>query len=478
MGTHFLVDTLCRMWAFKFYRKPNTKILYHGSESARTFFETKFASDIFTALGLSEADFIQFNEPTILNRVVIPNPSFEELNFAHKSFAEFMNDVGLSLAGDTHSAKNDNPVYLTKMNIKFGISHYINEEEFVNVLSKAGGEIIAPETLLLKQQIDIFKTRSVITGLTGSAFHTSLFVPKREMLILNYHDTVWSNQILMDKANGNETRFVYDSAGDENKGNDQKFLNNFVMAKPAELAEDFLREIDGLLQRIPLNGGNAESRSKISQRNLAHQLVVEFQGAPSAVENASLSTTELSDHDLLEKFQSIGLNCEFGVVQRRVGIEKLGLLKWCVSEPHMLINALKARFEGIGEPGNVVISAQGWEYDIVDLKYGFRGHSLVGVDTILKAQFQGYMEKRLQFLRRKLIEDLESDDPIFVYKQNGDPFDTNLIQEITDQISSYGSGLLLWVCEAGFTGKQAGTADLISSNLMQGHISRLAPYDK
>jgi glycosyltransferase involved in cell wall biosynthesis len=187
--------------------------------------------------------------------------------------------------------------------------------------------------------------------------------------------------------------------------------------------------------------------------------------------------TQLSASDILEQFESIGLNCEFGLVQRAFGIEQLGLLKWCVSEPEMLIEALQRRFDGIGEEGNVEIGRHGWEYDIIDKAYGFRGHSFVPVESIEISEFKKNTENRLNLLKRKLIEDLEDGQKIFVYKQNGQPFPDETMFRIANLIWEFGGSTLFWVCDHKITGKPAGTVDQLSKNLIRGHITRLAPYD-
>ncbi len=187
--------------------------------------------------------------------------------------------------------------------------------------------------------------------------------------------------------------------------------------------------------------------------------------------------TDFSDAEILEQFESIGLNCEFGLVQRAFGIERLGLLKWCVSEPEMLIEALGKRFDGIGDENNVEIGRHGWEYDIIDKAYGFRGHSFVAAESIEISVFKKNTENRLKLLKRKLIEDLEDGQKIFVYKQNGQPFPEETMFKIANLISDFGGSTLLWVCDHKITGKPAGSVDWLDKNLIRGHITKFAPYD-
>lgn len=185
----------------------------------------------------------------------------------------------------------------------------------------------------------------------------------------------------------------------------------------------------------------------------------------------------ISDRDLLSMFESVGLNCEFGLVQRAVGIERLGLLKWCVSEPSMLIAALRDKFEGLGDAGNVEIGVHGWEYDVIDKKFGFRGHSFVNKEEISADKFLVQMQKRLKYLKNKFLEDLYDGGYIYVFKQNGKPFPFSQIDELAWLINSYGGARLLWISEAAVADQEAGFVEFCAPYLIRGYVSHLAPYD-
>jgi hypothetical protein len=242
---HFLIDTLCRLWALRLLPGRKVKILYHGIETPEQIFAIGFAAEVFGALGFSAADFQKFDEPVLIRRVVVPAPAFEELSFSHTVFAAFLNELGAKICGPAR-AVDDRPVYLTKMHVRSGISHYVNEEEFAARLDRAGVEIIAPERLGLRAQIEVFRSRRIVTGLIGSAFHTAGFMPFRKTLILNYGRLLWSNQVLLDQANGGRSEFVFDAEESVNEGPNADFGNNFRMADPVRLAEDFLARIEAM----------------------------------------------------------------------------------------------------------------------------------------------------------------------------------------------------------------------------------------
>ena len=56
-------------------------------------------------------------------------------------------------------------------------------------------------------------------------------------------------------------------------------------------------------------------------------------------------------------------------MQRRFGVEPLGLLRWGNITPKGLIKAMEERFEGIGDVSRTVIKAIGQNYSLMDRTY-------------------------------------------------------------------------------------------------------------
>lgn len=247
---HFIIDTLTRLWAWAQFAPRRPKILIHGRQPAANFFAAPFIREVFAALGLGPEDFVSFDTPMRLGEVIIPHPAFAELNHTHTAFARFMNDLGARLCPGP-AVRVDRPVYLTKKNVTSGVSHFVNEAAFAERLARAGVEVIAPETLSLAEQVVLFRTRAVVSGLIGSAFHTSAFAPPSRLVMLNYHRTLWTNQLLLDQANGNEALYLYDTEESRHLGSNEHFMNRFEMADPVGLAEDFLRRLDSFTTAPP-----------------------------------------------------------------------------------------------------------------------------------------------------------------------------------------------------------------------------------
>jgi hypothetical protein len=179
-------------------------------------------------------------------------------------------------------------------------------------------------------------------------------------------------------------------------------------------------------------------------------------------------------HDLLIGFESLGRNCEFGLVQRRFGAEPLGLLRWAGVSPATLLDLLESRFEGIGEPDNTRLHrAPGGEYWIRDLRFNLRFHTFIFSPV---ADIDGFIARhaaRLRYLRDKLIADLDEGTKIFVYK-TADLQSEADVERILGAIRRYGDNWLLCVEQAGTPGG-AGSVRDCGGGLLTGGLSIVNP---
>ncbi|HWB52372.1 MAG TPA: hypothetical protein VG651_24930 [Stellaceae bacterium] len=187
---------------------------------------------------------------------------------------------------------------------------------------------------------------------------------------------------------------------------------------------------------------------------------------------------ELADEPLdrlMMRFESLGENCEFGLVQRRCGAEPLGLLRFASAPLDRLLPALEHRFDGLGEPGQVDVRASDnqSEYLVVDRRFGFLYHPWVLVGEAAPEQVRQREAMRLPFLRRKLLEDLEEGRKLLVYHamQAARPQDP---ERLFLAIRGYGPGTLLWV-ELADGAHRAGTVETVRPGLLKGFVDRFAP---
>ncbi len=193
----------------------------------------------------------------------------------------------------------------------------------------------------------------------------------------------------------------------------------------------------------------------------------------------------LSHADILGRFEALGDNCEFGLVQRAGGIEPLGLLRFAgfhipvEYRLNRLIEALGRDFSGLGEPDTLHLTLEGRvgheEYIVRESAYGLMYHTFksdkdVDADTIRRQQ-----SLHLRFLRRKLLEDLADASRVFVWKTNIDQSleDTTRLSE---SLRRFGDNRLLWVIQ-GAEDYEPGTVEQLAPGLLRGHVDRFAPYD-
>jgi tetratricopeptide (TPR) repeat protein len=185
-----------------------------------------------------------------------------------------------------------------------------------------------------------------------------------------------------------------------------------------------------------------------------------------------------SSRDLVMSFESLGgtgHGCEFGIFQRSQGAEPLGLLRWADLSPEQLAEALERRFEGVGSPEytDIFVPSNAEEYWTTDKRFHMAMRSFIRTDEVTLDKVSKQVHRRLQFLREKLIEDLESGRKIFVYK--------NMFRNLTDielsrlhsAVRAYGNNTLFYV-RYEKPDRQNGTVETIAPGLMVGYMDHFA----
>ena len=182
------------------------------------------------------------------------------------------------------------------------------------------------------------------------------------------------------------------------------------------------------------------------------------------------------DVELVSGFESLGLNCELGFVQRLTGAEPLGLLRFAGLTLNKLILGLQNGFEGIGTAGRHRVEtlpdlpAEGFigRDDLYTMTYHtYRQPAEVSAEDLLAAEAE-----RLPYLARKLMEDLEDGEKVFVVKNEGGLHMEDVLR-VEAAIRERGPGLLLWV-EGAEPGYPPGSVEVLAPGLMRGRVDRFA----
>ena len=185
--------------------------------------------------------------------------------------------------------------------------------------------------------------------------------------------------------------------------------------------------------------------------------------------------TASTDTELFTQFQSIGDNCEFGLVQRRFQAEPVSLLRWNSISLPSLIEALLQDFAGLGDPETTeLIVGQNDEYVLLDRRYAMAMHTFLKKDRISETADELYvkMRRRQAYLGRTLLEDLAGSDQVFVFKSihNRGVDDARALHAA---MGRHGRSPLLFAVEAD-AGRPARSVETVAPGLFIGAVSHFS----
>jgi hypothetical protein len=181
---------------------------------------------------------------------------------------------------------------------------------------------------------------------------------------------------------------------------------------------------------------------------------------------------------LLQRFESLGDNCEFGFVQRANGYEDGGLLRWSISPLDKLIDCFETDFKGLYSYDNLEPSAPDMVRDTATgLMFHTQMHSIDGHFVLgEQARREVYARERdkIDHLLDKLRQRVRQPDTICVYKRNSGVADTDALR-LKQSLSKLGPSKLLVVRS---TEDRAlwSTVESRGSGLLVGLINEFAPY--
>ena len=196
--------------------------------------------------------------------------------------------------------------------------------------------------------------------------------------------------------------------------------------------------------------------------------------APARYRTPPADATPIAPGDLVMRFESLGDNCEFGLVQRYCFAEPLGLFRF--SFPHLdkLVRLLNENFAFYGDAGDVelVINKGDQSYDCLSHHYqSFRYHTEVFSYETEASTLLAREAKKIKYLIRRLKDDLSSAEKIFVRK--GEPFES--AGPLARALRAHGPVTLLWVEEAD-ADHPPGSVEVVEPKLLCGRVDRFAPY--
>lgn len=175
---------------------------------------------------------------------------------------------------------------------------------------------------------------------------------------------------------------------------------------------------------------------------------------------------EPSDHELAMAFRSLGDGCEFGLVQRALGAEPLGLLRWSEAPLAQVTRGIETGWDTLGD--HLAVAVEGGEWMTRDHGYGLRRHAFIAPDGVGREALLIKEQKKTAFLRRLLIEEVANADRIFVVSSPDGPASVEQVVALHIALNRDAPNWLLWVTADG----EPGSVETIAPRLMRGHISR------
>ena len=194
-----------------------------------------------------------------------------------------------------------------------------------------------------------------------------------------------------------------------------------------------------------------------------------------AVEEMVRGFTGLAPDDLMLQFESLGHNCEFGLVQRAFGAEPLGLLRFVGIQVQDLLRGLDFGFDGVEDPALMRIYTDGGadaKYISHNSRYDIHRHSYQPISAMAEDGFRAAELRKIGFERARFLDVLETGKNLFVYQRQERLVPAHVLP-ILNLLRSHGDNALLFVTLN--HDAPAGSVDMISPHLYRGNIDRLAP---
>ena len=339
---------------------------------------------------------------------------------------------------------------------EFYYGRLVNSEEVVRFLERRGVQIVTRENTTTKDRIQLFQNADVVIGPHHDGLTDVLFC-KPEALLWELMPEYMHNSCYNRLAQATRLDYWGDQFESERVGNTRTWRV----------------DLDVLADRW---------------RAISTRLAI----GSARPGKLSLRTDELGEErivkpldELMMQFENLGDNCEFGLVQRSVGIEPLGLLRFAgfhlpiEQRLQKLVSALDADFAGLGSLGSIIVELQGVagrrEFIARETVYNLTYHTFMIEGTIDPETLCEREARRLTFLRRKLVDDLRVGEKIWVWKSKA----TTALVDVTPLLNAlrrHGPNVLLWIVEANST-HDPGTVERIEDDLFLGYVERFAPYE-
>lgn len=393
--------------------------------------------------------------PQANTRYHLPRVEYSDFLSGTTSFSICMSalETAKRLARALPSFHSDDKVlYIDEANPYYGPIR--NHGAVIDLLRRRGVTIVERERLRTDERINLFRNAEAIIGPLGQGLTDVLFCRPGTLMwewMPRHHQNASFNRLAQAAQ--------LDYWGD-------MFETVAEPAKPGQWEVD----LDLVTARL-----------KVLSTRLAHRAAAATTTSVSVTRSVGSRPVD----DLMLSFESLGDNCEFGLVQRHAGVEPLGLLRFngFFVPPEFrlekLVAAMQRRFDRLGAAGTITVFPDGapGQRELIVRESAYELYYHTGVpEGRIDPDLQSEKEvTRLGFLRSKFLDDLATGEKIWVWKSQATT-QRDQILPLLETLRRLGPNTLLWVVEADDE-HHAGTIEPLAPDLVKGYIARFAPYE-
>ena len=228
-------------------------------------------------------------------------------------------------------------------------------------------------------------------------------------------------------------------------------------------------------RRAPDDQRLARYAGDLTMAEQFHTLPADAEAEPD--EAVAEAGAELTDAEVMRRFEGLGGNCEFGLAQRAAGIEPLGLLRFAGITTRELAELLQCGMHEVGSEAQTGLYLNARQEYMLEHRRFFRTHTFINYGETDPAQLLGKLRRRTVFLRDKLLAEVRKGSKICLFRPADGLIDDHEIRALHTALRTLGPAPLICVRNApdGDIGvKLAAWGDGLFVATMPGHNSKLS----